>query len=118
MATGGRMPEQPNFFDTRTGGAVTAERLDLPDADVLFLPEFFRSPDSDRLLADIDETTVWRQDTFKMYGREMPIPRLTAWYGESGTAYTYSKIAMQPDEWTAPLLEIRNAIEKEAEADF
>lgn len=112
------MSDQPSLFEKGTNGPLTAERVGLPDADIVFLSEFFRSPDSDRLLAEIDETTVWRQDTFKMYGRETPLPRLTAWYGEPGKSYSYSKISMQPDPWTAPLREIKAAIETETAAEF
>ncbi len=111
------MSEQESLFAS-DAPALAAERLDLPDADVIFLPEFLRSPDRDRLLNDIDETTVWRQETFKMYGRAMPIPRLTAWYGDTGKSYTYSKIAMEPAPWSPPLMEIKEAVEAEAGTTF
>lgn len=48
------MPEQESLFHDERGALWTGVRLDLPDADVTLLPEFFGSPDRDRLLADID----------------------------------------------------------------
>jgi hypothetical protein len=64
--------------------------LDLPEAEVLICPDFFRAADADRLLRELLETTTWRQEVFKMYGKEMPFPRLTTWCGDVGTSYTYS----------------------------
>ena len=97
---------------------ASVERFDVPDADVVFAPEFFGRADSNRLLAALDETTTWRQERVTMYGRTLPIPRLTAWHGDPGTTYTYSEIAMEPEPWTEPLLEIKAAVEQEAGGTF
>lgn len=86
--------------------------------DVTVLPEFFPSPDRDRLLDDLVETTAWRQETFKIYGKVIPIPRLSAWYGDPGKAYTYSNITMEPLPWSPPLREIRQAVEAATGAAF
>ena len=112
------MPGQAGLFDNDSGAVLTVERLGLPGADILFFPAFFRAVDADRLLDDIDETTIWDQETFKMYGKEMPIPRLTAWYGDPGKSYKYSKISMDPRPWTPPLLEIKSHIETETRVEF
>lgn len=104
---------QPSLFED--GGAV--ESPDLPDADLTYLPGFFGS-DADRLLAEVQATTAWRQDTFRIYGKEMPIPRLNAWYGEPGCVYTYSKIELDPLPWTGPLVEIKERIEPTAGGEF
>ena len=55
--------------------------LDLPDAEMWFFPRFLPRREADRLLGEISETTAWRQETIKLYGRESPVPRLTrmAW---------------------------------------
>lgn len=111
------MSGQESLFNEH-GAALTGVRLDLPEASVTFLPEFFRAPDRDRLLTDLDETTTWGQETFRMYGKSIPIPRLTAWYGDPGKSYTYSKIAMCPQPWTTPLAEIRAAVEAESGTRF
>jgi alkylated DNA repair dioxygenase AlkB len=85
--------------------------LDLPEAEVLFYPDFFPAADADRLLRELLEMTAWRQEVFKMYGREMPFPRLTAWYGDEGTAYTYSGLKNIPGPWTPPIVEVKRAVE-------
>lgn len=39
-------------------------------------------------VADISRGIVWEQPTLRIFGRSIPAPRLTAWFGER--AYTYS----------------------------
>jgi alkylated DNA repair dioxygenase AlkB len=77
-------------------------------------PAFLPAADADRLLAAVLETTPWTQEHIRMYGREVPVPRLTAWHGEPGHAYTYSGITMQPRPWTPALDEIRRRLEASA----
>jgi alkylated DNA repair dioxygenase AlkB len=85
--------------------------LDLPDAEVLFYPAFFSVPEADRLLGQLRDTTEWRQDTMRFFGKEVPLPRLTAWYGDPGSRYVYSGIENQPLPWTLALLEVKRAVE-------
>jgi alkylated DNA repair dioxygenase AlkB len=43
----------------------------------------------------------WESRRIKMFGKEHPLPRLTAWYGEPEASYTYSGIAHVPRAWSA-----------------
>ena len=97
------------FIQTVAGRPFRA--LDLPEAEVLICPDFFSAADADRLLRELLETTSWRQEVFKMYGKEMPFPRLTAWCGDVGTSYTYSGLKNIPAAWTTPILEVKRAVE-------
>ncbi len=67
-----------------------------------------------RLLAEVK----WKQEHIKMFGKEMEIPRLTAWFGDPERSYTYSGIALTPLEWTPLLNELRAAVEKIAGHEF
>ena len=87
------------------------QALDLPDAEVLFYPAFFAAPEADRLLRELRDTTEWRQDTMRFFGKQVPLPRLTAWYGDPGSRYVYSGIENQPLPWTPALLEVKRAVE-------
>jgi alkylated DNA repair dioxygenase AlkB len=53
-----------------------------------------------------------------MWGQCFPLPRLTAWYGDPGTHYTYSGIQLNALPWTAPLLELKNRVETVVETAF
>ena len=86
-------------------------KMDLPDAEVVFYPELFAAPVADRLLSQLVETTAWRQDSIKIYGKPTPLPRLTAWYGDPGARYVYSGIVNDPLPWTAALAEIKEVVD-------
>ena len=85
--------------------------LDLPDADVAYFPGFFAGRDADRLLDELSEGVPWAQETLTLYGRKVLTPRLTAWHGDPGTAYTWSGITMEPHAWTPALAEVKGAVE-------
>src|SRR5512142_2773887 len=92
-------------------GGRSPRPLNLPDAEVDFYPVFFSAEVADRLLRELLEATAWRQDTITFFGEKKPIPRLTAWYGDGGVRYTYSRIENVALPWTQPLLEVKRAVE-------
>lgn len=56
------------------------------------------------------ETIPWRIETARMFGREMSVPRMTAWFGDAG--YTYSGIRHR----LAPLAAIIQRLREKAKA--
>jgi alkylated DNA repair dioxygenase AlkB len=92
-------------------GSRFFQTLDLSGAEVYLYPAFFCTPDADRLLRELRDTTTWRQETIKLYGKNISVPRLTAWYGDEGTSYIYSGIKNVPLPWTPVLLEVKQAVE-------
>lgn len=91
---------------------------DLPDAEIRYFPNFFTSTKSTFLLDQLLKTIDWKQNTIKMYGKENPVPRLEAWYGDKGKSYAYSGIKMEPSTWTDDLILIKKSIEARAEVTF
>lgn len=98
--------------------APQSEFLDMPDADVTFFRNYFDEEESDRILQELLSGIEWKQDRIKYYGKEIDLPRLTAWYGDAGTSYTYSNISMSSFAWTPTLLYIKGKVEKVAEVEF
>src|SRR5260370_28637564 len=94
------------------------ELLSMPDADVSLYPSFFGQQESDDLLQELLAKVEWRRDAIKIYGRQIPLPRLTAWYGDEGKSYTYSQISMDATPWTPALLAIKARIETVARGNF
>ncbi|MCU1351949.1 MAG: alpha-ketoglutarate-dependent dioxygenase AlkB [Acidimicrobiales bacterium] len=92
----------------------TQERVELPDADLVLVHDLFAPDDRERLQRELRDTTAWRQESITMYGRTNPVPRLTAWYGDVGTSYSYSNITMGPQPWTPALREVKAAVEAHA----
>lgn len=63
-------------------------------------------------LAAMDFTHIkWQQDHLKLYGKDIPLPRLTAWYGDTGKSYEYSGIKSDPHPWNEGLLRIKERVE-------
>jgi alkylated DNA repair dioxygenase AlkB len=88
------------------------------DAELLYHPSFFDKAESDRIFKTLLETIEWKQDKIMMYGKELPLPRLSAWYGDNNKPYTYSGITLNPLPWTDELLQIKDKIEAEAKVKF
>jgi alkylated DNA repair dioxygenase AlkB len=98
--------------------ANEVEHFDLPDADLQYHSQFFAWETADRLLLNLKDKIEWTQNTIRFYGKESLVPRLEAWYGDPGKSYAYSGIHMNPKPWTEDLLEIKQAIERQAGVTF
>ncbi len=53
----------------------------------------------------------WKHDSINLYGKIIPLPRYTSWYGDKGKSYSYSGINSNPNEWNKGLIYIKNKIE-------
>ena len=92
--------------------------IKLQDAELLYQPAFYDKAESDRIFKTLLETIEWKQDKIMMYGKELPLPRLSAWYGDNNKPYTYSGITLNPLPWTNELLQIKEKIEDEVKVKF
>ena len=90
----------------------------IPDGEVIIYRNFFEESESDRLFEELKNSLNWQQDKIKIFGKEVNLPRLTAWYGDEGKSYNYSGITMNPNSWTPELLAIKEKIEKVIAIDF
>jgi len=88
------------------------ELLPMPDAKVMMYYNFFCKYESKKIFSKLYRTVDWKQETTSLYGRQIVLPRLTAWYGDEGRAYTYSKIKMEPQPWIPILKSIKLQIEE------
>ncbi|WP_216923283.1 alpha-ketoglutarate-dependent dioxygenase AlkB [Synechococcus sp. CCAP 1479/9] len=118
-------------------------RIQVPDGEIMFIERFFEPKISDRCvayflendrldwrtthwkdlsteqLAQIRFTHInWKQESIRLYGKSVLLPRLTAWYGDRGRNYTYSGIHCCPDEWNRGLLHLKQKIEASAGLTF
>jgi len=93
-------------------------RLELPDADIVYFPNFFDKVEADKIFVDLLENTEWQQDSIKVYGKTHLQPRLTALYGNEGKPYSYSNIKMYPHNWNLLLQKIKFYIESVANTNF
>ena len=90
----------------------------MPDGEVIFYQNFFEELESDRFFTTLLSTINWRQNRIKIFGREVDVPRLEAWYGDEEKSYMYSGILMYPDAWTPSLVVIKEKVETVTEHKF
>jgi uncharacterized protein YerC len=88
------------------------------DGYISLYENLFDPEESQHLLLELLNNITWQQENIKRFGQSIPLPRLTAWYGDAGKSYTYSGITMNPLIWTRPLLTIKNKIEKITQHQF
>lgn len=94
------------------------ERLRIPGADVVYHRQLVPAADARQLLRWLIDQIPWRQDSVVLWGKSIPQPRLTAWYGDPGRRYTYSGLTLEPLPWADNLLRLRTMAESAADATF
>jgi alkylated DNA repair dioxygenase AlkB len=88
------------------------QHFNLPNAELLYVPNFFNKEESDRHFQTIERQTNWQYDDITVFGKTYKQPRLTALFGESDRPYGYSNIIMYPEPFTPTLITIKQAVER------
>lgn len=130
-------------YNARWNRDVNGYDISVPQGELLYAEHFFDEKVSDRSVEYFQENDshdwrstkwreiseeqlssikfsniAWKQDSIKLYGKVIPLPRLTSWYGESGKTYSYSGIKSEPNEWNKGLLYLKHKIEQCAGVEF
>lgn len=92
--------------------------LDIPDAEIYYLPFMELSAPDNIILRDLIAETPWRAEVITVWGKQHPQPRLVAWFGNEGSRYTYSGVSFDPLPWTDLLSDIRGRVEAVANTSF
>ena len=130
LPTGVKLPSLADYvcqeivFNQSKGYKIT-----IPQGELLYFPEFFSQKIANRALdfllanraghtqpeelsANTPWTNIpWQQDEINMYGKKIPLPRLSSWHGDSDHPYTYSGITLQSLPWNAALDYLRDQLE-------
>jgi alkylated DNA repair dioxygenase AlkB len=94
------------------------ERVHMPDADVFYLDRLVLAGSDTEILRRLIAEIAWRSEEVVMWGRKLPQPRLTAWYGDPGRRYAYSGLQLDPLPWMPLLLDIKTRVEETAGSTF
>jgi len=79
----------------------------------MLIPNFIKDPNG--LYLDIMESIDFESKYFKIYGKTIPLPRLTSYHSSNGRSYKYSGINNQPKDmlvWMNKLCEDFKEISK------
>lgn len=97
---------------------VRFDRIHLEEADVTFLAHFPFPMRDEAVMSKLLRDTPWLHEEVVVWGKRHKQPRLTAWYGDPGKAYTYSNTVMHPMPWTDLLLSLKRELELLTDARF
>ncbi|MCB0842995.1 MAG: alpha-ketoglutarate-dependent dioxygenase AlkB [Bacteroidetes bacterium] len=92
--------------------------IPLQNGTIYYYPDFYSPVESDTIFKELAEKIEWQQESIKIFGKKIPQPRLTAWYGDPGKTYTYSNLTWRPQSWIPELITIKEKVEKVARTRF
>lgn len=84
--------------------------IPLPDADISYDPGFLDPRAADRLLEWSLAHIRWDHHVIRIFGRDVPTPRRSAWFGDPDARYTYSGLALDPRPWPPALAAVRDEV--------
>ena len=93
----------PKSIPIENGDLLLFESVLLPEKSTLIFA---------KLITDID----WETETLFLFGRQIQVPRLTAFYGDA--AYTYSGLRHKPKKWLPLLNELRDLAQRHTGEKF
>ena len=93
-------------------------RLNLPDAEFIYYPNFFTKEKADLFFETLLKETPWQHDEITIFGKKIFQPRLTSLYGNDGKPYGYSNIVMHPHPLNSTLTFIKDEIENTINEHF
>jgi len=100
------MSTQTSLFD------LVKEELPIVDGQLTYYPDWINEAEASSLFTHLREGLEWQQSLISLYGKQVKIPRLNAWYGDSHCSYEYSGTRFEANPWTASLLDIKARIER------
>lgn len=93
-------------------------RIPAEQADLWWSPHFLTASQADEAFEALRSQIAWEQGQIRMFGKWVMEPRLSAWYGDPGAAYTYSGKRQEPLDWISPLAEVKELVEQASGGAF
>lgn len=93
-------------------------QLDLPGADVRWLPGWLAPAEAAALMAHLLAGVEWEVHRIRLFGRMVDSPRLSCWIGDPEASYRYSGTRFAPHPWPPALLPLRERLAAELGVAF
>ena len=81
------------------------------DGEVTYHKDFYSGSESKQLFEELLKGLNWQFDELIMFGKKITTTRKVVWVADSDLSYTYSGVKKNPQEWSAPLLGIKQKLE-------
>lgn len=89
-----------------------SQRIAIDGGELVLIQDWLNPAEAERWFKQLRDNTAWEQSSIRMAGKEVRIPRLNAWYGDEGRAYTYSGRRFEALAWSAALLRLKTAVQE------
>lgn len=89
---------------------LTYKKITLPDANLEYYPDFLNSKTANSYYELLKNTLQWEQYSIKLFGKEIPQPRLTALYSLNSQVYSYSGLKLSPKPFTKELKKLNSLL--------
>jgi len=76
-----------------------------------YRPEFLEADEAAALQRLLQAEAAWQHESLRLFGREVAVPRLLAWYGDAGLNYRYSGADHACHGWLPGLDDLRRRLE-------
>ena len=83
-----------------------------------YIPGFICHSKIEKISELICQESSWQRPQLKLFGREIDVPRLVAYHGDSDAGYVYSGVMNTPSPWTLTLTYLRNKVADYCMVDF
>lgn len=93
-------------------------QLDLPGADVRWLPGWLAPAEAAALSAQLLGEVAWEVHRIRLFGRLVDSPRLSCWIGDPEASYRYSGTRFAPHPWLPALRSLRDRLAAETGVPF
>tara|TARA_Y100001934_G_C12148237_1_gene675994 strand:- start:241 stop:894 length:654 start_codon:yes stop_codon:yes gene_type:complete len=97
---------------------ITPGRKVASGSDIEYIPCFIESEMATSIFKKLVDTTQWSQPQLHLFGRKRKVPRLSAWHGDQGAIYCYSRLQNKPLEWNSSLMILKELVEQYIECSF
>lgn len=90
--------------------------IDFPGFD--YRSAFLPRDEADSLFRAVREDIAWRQESIRLFGRQVLQPRLTAWFADPGVRYAYSGLDLSPKAFPPVLDKLRHSLQLASGHEF
>lgn len=98
--------------------AASCFQLDLPGADIVYYPCFIEAAKADDLFQSLFDDIQWQEESISVYGKQYPVPRLSAWYADNRLSYEYSGLKKEGLPWVPVLHSLREQLKTVTSTPF
>jgi alkylated DNA repair dioxygenase AlkB len=94
------------------------QQFNLPDACLTLWQDWITPATSADMLLQLQQQLPWTQDSIKMFGKAVKIPRQQVWMGDAHCSYRYSGTTFYPTKWHPLVQQLAQAVSRFLQQPF